>query len=316
MNVRNVLAGTAASCLLGALAAPAAAITITYENPGPADSRVFVGIDNDSSGWTTYDVISHENVFSRSDTAYGPLPPTGQLPSFDAEYYASAELGTNLNAPLGTGIRSVFSPLNPTFFRASGMTLQPTGVYASHSFVYSGPATPAENIGDPAVVTIDASISSTLTVSGAASADATWTVTTTTHGGVIGGGATQTVPGVTPFSDSGTLRFQVLLGDTFELAVDYDLNAAGSGAGAASESNVDASLVEISAALGTLFLAPAPVQLAFAEEYPTGEIIEWVERAGGDIWMALFDLDGRTRRAVYRADGTSGERPRVGWFRH
>ena len=282
--------------------------------------------------WTTYDVISHGNVFSRSDTAYGPLPPPGQLPNFDAECYASAELGTNLNAPLGTGIRSVFSPLNPTFFRASGMTLQTTGVYASHSFVYSGPTTatgpdvwvvhvdpsPGENIGDPAIVTIGASISGTLTVSGAASADATWNVTTTTHGGVIGGGATQTVPGVTPFSETGTLQFQVLLGDTFELAVDYDLNAAGSGAGTASESNVDASLVEVSAALGTLVAPPpGPVLLAFLADYPTGVLIEWVELAEGRRWMAVFELGDRVRRRVYRADGTSRERPRRrGWFRH
>ena len=110
-------------------------------NSGPADSRVYVGIDNNSSGYTTYDVISHGNVFSRSDTAYGPLPPAGQLPSLDAECYTSAELGTDLNALLGTGVRRVFSPLNPTFFRASGMTLQATGTYASHSFVYSGPTT-------------------------------------------------------------------------------------------------------------------------------------------------------------------------------
>ena len=55
--------------------------------------------------------------------------------------YGAAELGTNLNAPLGSGVRSVFAPLNATFFQAHGETLAPTGFYSSHAYAHSGDTT-------------------------------------------------------------------------------------------------------------------------------------------------------------------------------
>ena len=60
------------------------AITITYVNVGPSDSMIFVGFANDASGYTTSDLVMDPAAYSRNDTAYGPLPAPGNLPSFDA----------------------------------------------------------------------------------------------------------------------------------------------------------------------------------------------------------------------------------------
>ncbi len=160
----------ALSIALLSWAVPARAITITYVNPGPLDSRVFVGFANDASGNLTSDLVVHGSVASRNDTVYGPLPPPGDLPSFDAMAYGSAELGTNLDAPLGAGVRSVFAPLNVGFLQAHGETIAGTGFYSSHAYAHSGDTTstgPAhwivhvdpsgvEVAGTPADVTIDA----------------------------------------------------------------------------------------------------------------------------------------------------------------
>lgn len=274
------------AALLGAVllvcAVPARAITITYSNPGPADSRVFVGFANDASGHLTADLVAQPAAASRNDTVFGPLPPIGQLPAFDAMAYGAAELGTNLNAPLGAGVRSVFAPLNLTFFQAHGATLAPSGAYASHAYAFSGNAsasTPAawvvhvdpsgvELPGTPVDVTVDASISGAVSVAGTSLAAAAWTVTTSA-GGVIAGSASQSIPGTTPFGDAGTLTFTMPLGGTFTLLVDYDLTTSGSGAGADSTSEIAASLVEISAALTPppMFTAVSGYKLLLIDTY-------------------------------------------------
>lgn len=242
--------------------AAAGAVTITYVNPAP-QSRVIVQTDNDSSGYTINGVNSDPNAFSRNQTAYGPLPPPGQLANYHTETYAGAELGTDLNAPLGSGVRSVFAPFNPTFFRSSGQTTDAAGFYSSQALAHSGNdlsngAAPwvihvdpsaGETVGTPTSVTIDASIAGVVSAAGASVADASWNVTTTLNGGVIAGSASQTVVGSTSFSDSGSLTFIVPLGSTFELLVDYDLSTSGSGVGANSNAEVTASLVEVSAQL-------------------------------------------------------------------
>ncbi|MGH7789492.1 MAG: hypothetical protein ACRERC_21650 [Candidatus Binatia bacterium] len=268
--------------MLALLLAPAPegvanAITITYVNPGPLDSRVFVGFDNDAAGNLTTDFVVQPSAASRNDTVYGPLPPIGQLPSFEAMAYGSAELGTNLNAPLGAGVRSVFAPLNVPFFRAHGETLVGTGFYSSHAYAHSGDATSitpthwivhvdpsgAEVAGTPADVTVTGTLSGSVSVAGASLADAAWNVATTGFGTVMAGTATQAVPGSTPFSDAGSLTFTLPLGGTFQLVVDYDLSTSGSGPGANSTSEIAASLVQISAVIApplapfsTTFLAP------------------------------------------------------------
>ena len=266
-----------AICLCLATVIPLQAITITYKNIGPTDSRVFVGFDNNSSGYTTSDFVTALAAASRNDTAYGPLPPPGDLPNFDAKTYAAAELGTNLNAPLGLGVRSAFAPLNLTFFQAHGETLAATGAYSSHAYAHSGDTTStvpmrwlvhvdpsgAEVAGALADVTITGSLSGSVTATGASIASATWNVATTLYGTVMTGIADQLVPGSTGFSDSGTITFTVPLGSTFELIVDYDLTASGAGAGANSTSEMAASLVQISAVLQPLapplvvFVGPA-----------------------------------------------------------
>ena len=238
------------------------AVTITYVNAGTQDSRVYVGFANDSSGYTTSDLVSDPAVLSRADTAYGPLPPAGKLPSYDARTDVRAELGTDLNSPLGTGVRSVFSPITDGFScEAHGETLQATGVYSSNAFAHSGDTTAtapmswiinvdpsgAEVPGTLADVTVTGSIAGLVSVAGASVADVSWNVATTSFGTVMAGSANQNVVGATPFTDSGSITFTVPLGSTFELLVDYELSTSGSGAGANSTGEISASLVEISA---------------------------------------------------------------------
>ncbi len=258
---------------LMALARGAGAITITYVNPGPLDSRVFVGFANNASGNLTSDLVTHSSAASRNDTVFGPLPPPFTLPSFDAKAYGAAELGTNLNAPLGSGVRSAFAPLNMPFFQAHGETLAASGAYSSQAFAFSGDTTSttptrwivhvdpsgSETAGTLADVTVTGSIAGHVDVAGSSLADASWNVTTTGFGTVMSGSASQSTPGSTPFTDSGTLTFTLPLGSTFELLVDYDLSTSGSGAGANSTSEVSASLVQISAVLTPPMMMFAPV---------------------------------------------------------
>ncbi len=328
------------ACLLIALSpiAPAAAITITYVNPGPLDSRVFVGFANDASGNLTSDLIVDPAAASRNDTVYGPLPPIGMLPSFDAMAYGAAELGTNLNAPLGTGVRSVFAPLNPGFLQAHGATLAATGSYSSHAYAYSGNTTSTgpthwvvhvdpsgvETAGTPAVVTIDGSITGHVTVAGAALAAATWNVATSAFGAVMSGSASQAVPGNTPISDAGTLAFALPLGGTFDLIVDYDLSTSGSGAGADSTSEITPSLVQISAALAgpPMFSPISGSKLLMVDQYASSGKAKVVlvakDTTPGSIHkgpaatppglsgtLVLFQQSNPTNRAVYQL-GASG----------
>lgn len=266
MNTCALIArGVLGAALLSIALSPttARAITITYVNPGPLDSRVFVGFDNDASGSLTSDLVVDPAAASRNDTLYGPLPPIGQLPAFDAMVYGAAELGTNLNAPLGTGTRSAFAPFNVGFFQAHGETLAGTGTYSSHAYAHSGDTTASgpmhwtvhvdpsgsEVAGTLADVTVTGSIAGHVTVAGASIADATWNVATTGFGTVMSGTASQTVAGSTPISDAGSITFSLPLGSTFELLVDYDLSTSGAGAGADSTAEITASLVQISASI-------------------------------------------------------------------
>lgn len=292
-----------------ALSFAAEAVTITYVNTGPLDSRVFVGFYNDAAGNLTSDLVVDPAAYSRNDTVYGPLPPPGDLPSFEAMAYSGAELGTNLNAPLGTGVRSVFAPFNPTFFRAHGLTLQPAGFYSANAFSFSGNTTStsptqwiihvdpsgAEVAGTPVNVTVTGSIAGYVSVAGASLADAFWNVATTGFGTVMAGSSSQTVPGTTNFSDAGTLTFTIPLGTTFDLLVDYDLSTSGSGAGADSTSEVTASLVEISAVI------PPPVGPSFTAvlSAPIGTLTSSATPAGPfklrrtiPVKFQLFDQKG------------------------
>ncbi len=276
---------------LAVLVSGASAVTITYVNPGPGDSRVHGGFFNDSSGLLTSDFLSHPNALSRNDTLFGPLPPPGFPANFDAQSYSATELGTNLNAPLGTGVRTVFTPFNPTFFRASGMTLQGTGSYSAHAFAFSGDTTStspapwtinvdpsgAEVPGTPTNVTVTGVIDGVVTVAGAAVANASWNVATTSFGTVISGSASQLAVGSTPFSDSGTLNFTIPLGTDFQLLVDYDLSTSGSGGGASSNAEVIqvipggpfGAIVEVSAVVPPppLFAPVAGAKLLLIDKY-------------------------------------------------
>ena len=317
--------------------ARATAITITYVNPGPVDSRVFVGFANDASGNLTSDLVVDPAAASRNDTVYGPLPPIGQLPSFDAMAYGASELGTNLNAPLGTGVRSVFAPLNPGFLQAHGETLAATGAYSSHAFAYSGNTTSSgptawtvhvdpsgsETAGTPALVTVTGSISGHVTVAGAALADATWNVSSSSFGTVMSGSASQAVPGSTPISDGGTITFTLPLGSTFDLLVDYDLTTSGGGAGANSTSEITPSLVQISAVLAppAMFSPVSGAKLLMVDQYAASGKAKVVlvakDTTPGAIHsgpaaappglsgtLVLFQQSNPSNRAVYQLAGS------------
>ena len=238
---------------------PAQAATLTYAVGGSSDGRVVVGFFNDASGHTTSDLLTDVAARSRNDTLWGPLPPVG-LPSYDAEAYSAVELGTNLNAAAGPSPRTVFSPFNPTFFRAAGQTLAATGSYSAHAFSHSGTAAAStatawtiridpeagENIGDAVTVTIDADIAGTLSVAGTSTADANWSVVSTAAGGaVIGSSASLTTAGTSAFGETGSLSFHTTIGSTLDLLVDYDMQADGSGAGASSEASVTRSTMPV-----------------------------------------------------------------------
>lgn len=292
--VRIVIAAVAALAI--ALVAPAGyAITITYDNPGPNDGQVHGGFTNivqvsQPGFYTTTDFLSHENVIARFDTAIGH----GTFPTIESTATAQVEIGTNLNSPTGTGVRSVFAPItNSSFVAARGETYQPgpNGNYSSNAFVHSGDAssttTPTawtifvdpetgEVPGTPVDVTIDASILGNLSAAGSSTADATWTVSTTSFGAVMAGSQSQSVVGSSVISDSGSLTFTILLGSTFELFVHYDLNAAGSGAGANSFSEITSSLVEISAVIS----GPTPPMFTTAFLEPLGNVTTASEPAG------------------------------------
>jgi len=243
------------------------AIIITYSNPGPNDSQVHGGFTNivhvlQPGFYTTSDFLSHANVISRADTAIGH----GTFPLTESTATARVEIGTNLNSPTGTGVRTVFSPIpNASTFTAAGQTYQPApnGNYDSHAVVHSENlatgATPTpwvvnvlpsvgETPGTPVDVTINAWITGTVSVAGTSTADATWDVTTTTHGSVMAGTVSQVVVGSSPISDTGTLTFTIPLGTSFQLLVDYETNATENGAAANSFSEVTASAVQILAA--------------------------------------------------------------------
>jgi hypothetical protein len=319
-----------------ATATAAPAITVTYVNPGPLDSRVFVGFANDASGNLTSDLVVHPSAASRNDTVYGPLPPPMTLPSFDAMVYGAAELGTNLNAPLGSGVRSVFAPLNLSFFQAHGETLAGTGAYASHAYAFSGDTTSSapthwivhvdpsglEVPGTLADVTVTGSISGAVTVAGASLANAAWNVDVTGVGTVMAGTATLAIPGSTPFSDAGSLTFTVPLGGTFELLVDYDLTTSGSGAGADSTSEVTASLVQISAVIAppAMFAPVSGAKLLMQDKYTaTGKakvVLLLKDATVGSIatgpaadppglsgTLELYQVANPTNRAVYTLTG-------------
>ncbi len=316
-------------------AAPAGAITITYVNPTPNESRVFVGFANSSTGNTTSDLVADPAAYSRNDTLFGPSAP----PAADSEAYSGAELGTNLNAPLGTGVRSVFAPFNPTFFRASGVTYTAAGIYSANAFAFSGNAsttspTPwvihvdpsgSDVAGTPADVTVSASIAGTLTVAGASVADASWNVATTAFGTVISGTANQSVAGTSNFSDTNTITFSLPLGDTFELLLDYDLSTSGSGSGASSNSEITSSLVEISAVIAPvvppMFAPVTGAKLLMFDKYAKAgkaKVVLKMEDPGGNITkgpsadppglsgqLLLYQQSDPSNRAVFALDSAS-----------
>ena len=312
-------------------AGAANAITITYVNLGPLDSRVFVGFSNTAPGGATSDLVAAASATSRNDTLYGP---PGPFSGFEAVAYSSSELGTNLNAPLGTGTRSVFAPLNLTFFQAHGETLMPAGIYSAHAFAFSGDTTAtapghwivhvdpsgAEVAGTPADVTVTGTIDGHVDVAGASIADASWDVATTSFGTVMSGTASQTVPGTSPFTDSGSITFTIPLGGTFELAVDYDLSTSGSGASANSTSEINSSLVQVSAVIPPMFSPVSGAKLlmldAYAAKSKAKVVLVAKDKTAGSIHkgpsadppglsgtLVLYQLANPTNRAVYDLAG-------------
>ena len=109
---------------------------------------------------------------------------------------------------------------------------------------------------------ITGSISGVVSAAGTSMSTALWNVTSPSNGTVMSGTASQPTPGTTNFNDAGTLIFNMPLGSTFDLLVNYNLSTNGNGAGANSTSEVSQSLVEVSAVI-----AP-PVAPVVTVSYP------------------------------------------------
>jgi len=214
------------------------AATINYVNPSaPPDSHVIAAVDMTASGWTVGPtVLGGVNGTSVSQTILGPVPPP-----FNAQTFGQAEIFTDLNS-VGPGVSRTISVPGFGRFVAEGQGTAAIASYTGNADVYSGDSsgsgnapwtihvdpTGAEIAGTPTTITITASIVGEVEAVGTSSADASWFLSSN-FGTIMSGSASQATPGLTPFSDSGTLTFVIPLGGTFQLDLLYQLDAAGTG---------------------------------------------------------------------------------------
>ncbi|MGE3313690.1 MAG: PEP-CTERM sorting domain-containing protein [Planctomycetaceae bacterium] len=217
----------------------AIAATIHYVNPTPPPvSQAFAAVDVTASGVVTAPsptVTSSAFGGSLSHTRLGPSPP------FTAMATGQAEIFTNLNSVAPTTSRTISIPGFGRFY-AEGTGTAASDSYSADSRVYSGDnsslvpslwtifvnATGLEVPGTPTLVTIDASIVGEVAASGGGNASANWLLSSS-YGSIMNGSAGQFTPGLTPFSDSGSLSFIIPLNSSFQLTLLYELNATGSG---------------------------------------------------------------------------------------
>jgi hypothetical protein len=262
------------------------AATINYINPSaPPQSQVIAAVTMNASGWPSPapTTLSHIAGSSLSHTVLGPVPPP-----LTTQTFGQAEIFTNLNST-GAGTSRTISVPGFGRFVAEGLGTTGTDFYTGNADVYSGDTsstapgtwtvhvdpTGIEVPGTPTLITIDASIVGELEVVGTSSADASWLVNTS-FGTLMSGSASQSTPGLTPFSDSGSISFVIPLGGTFTLTLLYQLDAAGTGI-SNSRAEVFPSVVGSPAAPfggGPLSAGPAPTVTAFTITAQVGAVPE------------------------------------------
>lgn len=203
---------------------------------------------------------------SLSHTRLGPNPPP-----FTASAFGQAEIFTNLNNTAPGTTRNVSVPGFGQFV-AQGTGTTGGDSYNAAASVYSGDtsstapgtwtvfvnATGLEIPGTPTLVTIDASIVGEVFASGAGLANASWLLSTNL-GSVMSGTASQLVPGLTPFSDSGSLSFLIPLNSSFQLTLLYQLDATGAGIASSRAEVLASSAGPLLAPGGLGVLAAAPL---------------------------------------------------------
>lgn len=225
--------------LVVSIISPVGAATINFINPSaPPQSQVIGVVDVTASGNSIGpQYLSQLTATSTAATVLGPTPPP-----FTAIGNARAELASDLYLTSPGTTRTITAPFSSLGFFAEGSGSAVSDSYTASADVYSGDdsttaagtwtihvdPTGVEVPGTPTLITLDASIVGELEVVGTSSADATWLVGTN-FGTVMNGSASQLTPALTPFSDSGSLSFNIPLGTTFQLTLLYQLNAAGTG---------------------------------------------------------------------------------------
>jgi hypothetical protein len=254
----------------------AQAVSITYTNLSPPPTHNVYGYAvANSSGQPSAGpaLVFSPNAASVNHTTLGPSPPT-----IDSLTFTSAEIFTDLNL---TGVGASRSIVVPGFgqFVAEGQSIAAGGFYTAEADVFSGHSlsptagtpwtifvnpTGLEVAGTPTLITIDTSIVGEVAASAGATADASWLVSTN-FGTVMNGAASQTVAGLTPFSDAGTLSFIIPLGGSFQMTLLYQLDAAGSGI-TDSRAEVFSSIVSPFKAFGPSSLEPTNSHLTITAE--------------------------------------------------
>jgi len=159
---------------------------------------------------------------------------------FSAIAFGQSEIFTNLNNT-GPGTNRFIAVPGAGRFVAEGTGTVATDSYFTNSKVFSGDTsaimvpwivhvdpTGTDIAGTPTLITISASIVGEVEAVGTATADANWLLDTN-FGTIMSGSASQAAPGLTPFSDTGTLSFTIPLGTTFQLNMLYELDAVGTG---------------------------------------------------------------------------------------
>jgi hypothetical protein len=187
---------------------------------------VIGAVEATASGFTIGpQTLSQLTATSTSNTTLGPVPPP-----FTAITNARAELASDLFLTSPGTTRNITAPFSSLGFFAEGIGTAGADSYTVRADAYSGDTSSAlpgtwtihvdptglEVAGTPTLITIDASIVGDLDVVGTATADAAWLVSTN-FGTVMNGSASQSTPGLSPFSDLGTLSFIIPLGGTFSI---------------------------------------------------------------------------------------------------
>lgn len=259
----RVLFAVSVGMVLFALGGVARAANITYTNPSPPPtSKAYTAVDVDASGEIGSNSLDGDMGAGAAATVVGPFLVNHTIAS------ATANIGHDLFSTTSTSLNKfVAAPAAGDFF-AEGTSTDAAGFYSSHAYAHSGDTssptpgtawtiwvnpTGAEIAGTPTLLTLDASIVGDLFVnSGAATADASWNITTN-FGTIVSGSSSLNTVGTLPYSDTGSLSFVIPLGSSFQLTVEFDVMATGTGnSSSRAEISSNTAMLDITAEVGVV----------------------------------------------------------------